>query len=426
MWSFIYNAVGIPLLWIGIHAMALVSRKVRRALRGRKGLLDALSKRLESLQGSPRLWVHASSMGEFEQAKPIIERLKAINPDIVIIASFFSPSGYANNIRYPFVDAVTYIPFDSLSRARAFLDVLKPDAATFIRYDVWPNHLWECNRHGIPSLLTNATLRSNSPRLWPVSRTFHRNVFQTLRAILTISEADAERFRRFGLEQMDIRAIGDTRYDRVQLRAMQARSTPLLPESMTGGKKILVAGSSWSEDEEVLIPVLQKLFQHEPDLLCIIVPHEPTVASIEALEYKMNGISSIRFSHVSRYDHERVILVDSIGILLQLYASAHVAFVGGGFRSNVHNTLEPAAYGIPVVYGPKISNSQEAAELAESGGGFVVHNRRELYRTLRFLFANDEQRREEGQASEAFVTARTGATARIVQEILRHLPKKST
>ncbi len=380
------------------------------------------------MRGNPperRLWVHASSMGEFEQAKPIIEALKREDPGIAVIASFFSPSGYENNLRYTFIDAVVYLPFDTAKRARAFLELLKPAAAVFIRYDVWPNHIWACRDLGIPVMLANATLRENSARLFPGLRSFHRKLFDCMSVILTVSEEDAANFRRFHLSIPEITAVGDTRYDRVAGKAALSRNNSPLPPHVREGRRVIVFGSSWTEDEEVFLPAIIKLLEIDPTLLFIIVPHEPTIDRLEWLEYRFKDITPTRrFSWISSWSDERVLLVDSVGILLPLYASADIAFVGGGFRSNVHNTLEPAAYGIPVLYGPKIGNSREAAELSESGGGFVVRSRQEVYRMLRRLLSDDEFHATAGLAAGNFVASRAGSTRHILDALRPLLGKR--
>ena len=366
-----------------------------------------------------RLWVHASSMGEFEQAKPIIEALRRRMPDLVVVATFFSPSGYENNLRYRAIDAVAYIPFDTARAARRFLELLRPTAAVFIRYDVWPNHVWICREMGIPVMLANATMRDNSGRLFPGVGRFHRAIYDAMDVILTVSERDADNFRRLGLSHPHIAAVGDTRYDRVAGKAAESLQRMPLPSAVRAGRRTLVIGSSWPEDEEIVLPVLFKLLEHEPELQCIIVPHEPTIDHLEFLEYRLGGkFDSLRFSYMHAWKGERVIIVDSIGILLPLYAAADVAFVGGGFKSNVHNTLEPAAYGIPVIYGPKISNSQEARELADAGGGIVVRNQKECYRSLRRLIDDERYRDDCGRRAGEFVHARAGSTASILSALL--------
>ncbi|MFZ1730164.1 MAG: glycosyltransferase N-terminal domain-containing protein [Bacteroidota bacterium] len=419
MWKFLYNIIILPPLWIAFRMLWLFNRKVRRGLRGRHTSLQRLRVFIRNNPARRRLWVHASSMGEFEQAKPIIEALRKRDPELVIIASFFSPSGYENNLRYRSVDAVVYIPFDTAGNARKFLELIQPTAAVFIRYDVWPNHIWTCRRMGIPVMLANATLRDNSGRLLPVIRQFHRRIFDSMDAILTVSPKDAAAFGRMKLQRPRIEVVGDTRYDRVAGKAALSRLRMLVPEHILKGRKAIVVGSSWPEDEEVLLPALFALLARDKELLCIIVPHEPSIDHLEFLEYRLNGsIPSIRFSYLQSWNGERVLIVDSIGILLPLYAVADVAFVGGGFKSNVHNTLEPAAYGIPVLFGPKIGNSQEAQELADAGGGFIVRSREEIEATLEQLLSDDLARSTAGKAAGRFVSERSGSTEHILTRLL--------
>ncbi len=425
IWKLFYNVLILPPLWLAFRVLWLFNRKVRRGLRGRHSSLQRLRVFIRNNPGKRRLWVHASSMGEFEQAKPIIEALRERDPELVIIASFFSPSGYENNLRYRAVDAVVYIPFDAHRKARQFLALMQPTAAVFIRYDVWPNHIWACRELGIPVMLANATLRANSGRLRPLIRNFHRCVYDGMEAILTVSESDAQAFRTMKLRHAQVMAVGDTRYDRVTGKASLSRKRMLVPEQILEGRKAIVAGSSWPEDEEMLLPALFALLERDPRLLCIIVPHEPTIDHLEYLEYRLNGsVQHLRFSYLQSWNGERVLIVDSIGILLPLYAVADVAFVGGGFKSNVHNTLEPAAYGIPVLYGPKIGNSQEARELADAGGGFVVRTREEIESKLEALLEDDAARRDAGAAAGRFVAERSGSTAHILTHLLPLLNRR--
>lgn len=426
MWEFFYNLLIIPFLWIGIHLLAPFNSKIRRGLRGRKDALARMEERLRNLPDEKRLLVHASSMGEFEQAKPIIEAAKERIPDLVVIASFFSPSGYENNLRYPSADYITYLPFDSRRKVRKFLDVAKPTLIAFIRYDLWPNLIWQASKKGIPIVLTNATLKKRSARRYPILRSFHHAMFGLLRAILTVSKEDEQNFSIFHLTEPHLTTIGDTRYDRVRGKTNTARQKKILPEHITAGKCIFVAGSTWIEDEDIVLPAILKLQQHIPNNIAIIVPHEPTIEHLEQLEYQLRGkTATIRLSLLHEYSGESIIIVDTIGILLSLYSYAHVAFVGGGFKSNVHNVLEPAVYGIPVLYGPKIENSQEAALLAEAGGGCIVQKKTDLYRSLRQFFSDERVRLDVGATASDFVHQRTGTTERILEHILPYFSDDS-
>ncbi len=417
-WQCVYRYGVLPLLWVAIHLLGLVKRKVRRGIRGRRRLFPLLESQVaRKLLPGKRVWFHASSLGEFEQAKPIIAELKRRQANVRIIVTFFSPSGYEHSRRYPLADVVSYLPFDTQGNARRFLNLTKPDCAVIIRYDVWPNHVWELRRRGIPVLIANATMRTSTKRRWPLVRQFHFHVYEAINYILTVSAEDAEAFAMFNLATPVVEPIGDTRYDQVGIRSMEAKKRHLIAESILQNKKVIVAGSSWPEDEAVLLPAFQKLRESCGNLLLIIVPHEPTLEHLEELESELQGIASIRFSALNDYRDEQVIIVDSIGILMALYSYAHVAYIGGGFKQNVHNVLEAAVYGIPVVYGPRHKNSQEAVTLAQRGGGFVVENTAGLCETLHMLMSNEQLRTEAGRVAGAFVRQNVGATERFLKRL---------
>jgi 3-deoxy-D-manno-octulosonic-acid transferase len=414
-WQIIYDFVLIPLLAAALRLAALGNAKIRRGLLGRRGLFASLEEAAARLRPGRRIWVHSSSMGEFEQAKPIIAALKQRHPDVQIIVSFFSPSGYDHSRSFKQADIITYIPFDTAANAARFLDLIRPDAAVMVRYDVWPNHIRECTQRGIPVFLANATMRTTSPRLRRPWRSFHRHLYDQLKAILTVSAADAENFARFGTSHVVIAPVGETRYDQVLQRSAEAKKRHLIPPAILKKKRVIVAGSTWPEDEEVLLPTVKKLLQYDASILLILVPHEPSEQALDQIERTFgNGVRSIRFSDLNDYDGEQVIVVDSVGILMALYQYAHVAYVGGSFKQNVHNVLEPAVYGIPVIYGPKCQNSQEAITLAKREGGFIVEGSTDLYRLLRTLLSDQKERAAAGTAALKLVEENAGATERFL------------
>ncbi len=313
---------------------------------------------------------------------------------------------------------VAYIPFDTSSNAERFIKLLRPDLAIMMRYDIWPNHIWAMKRAGITSYLVDATMKSNSLRKIPLIKDFHRILFKDITRILTVSEKDAEEFKDFGINGDKIKAIGDTRFDRVYQRSLSARSRNLIKDDILKNRKVFVAGSTWEMDEEVILPAFIKLAKYDKDVILIIAPHEPTLIHMEKIENDLaKEINTIRFSFLNNYKNERVIIVDSIGILLTLYTYAQAAFIGGGFKQNIHNILEAAVYGIPVLFGPKIEKSAEALELMNRGGGIMIKNKKEAYRQLRTLFSNDELRKEKGEISYKFVHENLGATERMLEEI---------
>lgn len=415
-WSAFYNLLVIPFLWIAIYVASAFKLKVRRGIRGRRDLFLHLQSHIPHLQSrSKRVWFHSSSLGEFEQAKPIIAELKHRRPDTVVIVSFFSPSGYDHSKNYKLADIITYIPFDSYRNANRFVATLKPNAAVIVRYDIWPNHIRALKRAGTPIFLANATMRAHSSRLVPIVRSFHRTVYNMFDYILTVSERDIDAFGQFHLSSPVLAAIGDTRYDQVWQRSVEAKSRHILPPELTADRRIIVIGSSWDSDEEVLIPALTRLANEHPTLLTILVPHEPTLENVERIERELNGkLTSIRFSDLHDYKNQDVVIIDSVGILMALYQYAEISYVGGGFKQGVHNVLEPAVYGRPVVLGPEHHNSQEAIELAYEGAAFVASNENELYSHLHTLLINESLRQKAGAKAQAFVERNTGATERFL------------
>jgi len=416
IWRFLYNSVIIRVAWIGFQLIAIVDAKTRRGIRGRKDLFPKLGKASARwAKGKPRIWIHASSLGEFEQAKPIISALKADIPGLVVVVSFFSPSGYENSLSYREADLVTYIPFDSARNAARFVELVHPTAAVVMRYDLWPNHIWKLHDAGVPVFLVNATLRRNSVRNFPLFRNFHRSLYGSLRAILTVSDNDRDIFLSYGSGVGIVETAGDTRYDQVVRRCHESRAKRYFPGAVLEGKKVLVVGSSWETDERLLLPVLGDLIAADPGLLTILVPHEPTVSHLAELEARMNGtISNLRFSQIVSYAGESVVIVDSIGVLVSLYQYAHLVYVGGGFGDGIHNVLEPAVYGIPVIFGPNHENSQEAVELLARGGVKKVSDGEELRAALGTLLGNEALRRRMGRIAGEFIGERQGATGKIL------------
>lgn len=419
IWQLAYNILFLPLFYVLLIFAFLFKQKIRKGFRGRKRIFEELIlNNLNLNQSNKVIWFHSSSLGEFEQAKPIIEKLRN-EAKVNIVVSFFSPSGYENSKKYPYADLITYLPFDSKWRAKRFIEIISPDLAVFMRYDIWPNHIWTLKKKNIPSLLVDATMKKKSPRKFPIVRSFHKYLFEDFTKILTVSEEDLSGFKNFKCRDVQIKVVGDTRFDRVYNRSLASRNSKILNPNVIEGNKIIVAGSTWQQDEEVLIPVFSKILKYEKQALLIIAPHEPDLLHLEKLEHEfLPEIPSIRLSHINNYNNQRVIIVDSIGILSILYNYADVTFVGGSFKLNVHNVLEAAVYGVPVLFGPKIDNSQEAKQLTEAGGGILVKDKKALYRSLRKLLSEDDFRRDCGKKSYDYVNENRGATERIFKEII--------
>jgi 3-deoxy-D-manno-octulosonic-acid transferase len=420
LFNIFYNFFVLPILYSALRFAGLFNKKIRTGINGRKRVYEELILNATSINKNKKLiWFHSSSLGEFEQAKPIIEKLKE-DKNVNVLITFFSPSGYENSKKYPHADLISYIPFDTKTNAEKFIAITNPTLAVIMRYDVWPNMVSELNKKNIPVYLVDATLRNNSPRKYPLLISFHKILFGYFTSILTVSESDAIEFKSFGFDEAKVKAVGDTRFDRVHQRSLLAKEKRLLSYNVTKNKNIFIAGSTWEQDEEVIFPAFLKLAEVDKNVIMIVAPHEPTLLHLEKIENEFAGkLKTIRFSHLNNYADERIIIVDSIGILLTLYTYADVAYVGGSFKQNIHNVLEAAVYGVPVIFGPKIQNSQEAIKLAEIGGGIVVNNKRQAYKNLRKLFMDDQFRKQAGQISADYVNTNTGATQKILNAIYK-------
>ncbi len=406
----------LPLFYLALLTGSLFNNKIKEGRKGRKKLFENLIIDLAGIDRTKKLiWFHSSSLGEFEQAKPVIEELKK-SYNLNILVTFFSPSGYLNSLRYPFADVVSYLPVDKKEDMKRFINLVKPNAVVVMRYDVWPNMIWELERRKIPLFLIDATLREKSKRLLPVLRSFSKNVFSGFTKILTVSKNDMENFKKMGIDPGVLECVGDTRYDRVLSKSIEAKEKQLIKNEIIKNKKILILGSSWEADEEVILPAVIKLLGKDENVMVILAPHEPSVLRLEKLEhYFARNYQTVRFSHLNNYKDERIILVDSIGILLSLYNYADVAFVGGSFKQGIHNVLEPAVYGVPIFFGPKIENSYEARLLVKKGGAEITPDKKKAYRFLRKIFTDEKKRIAMGKISGEFVRNNVGATAKIIE-----------
>jgi len=417
-WSVVYNILFLPLFYLLLRIAGIFNQKINRGIAGRQNLFDELIAGNNLLNRTGKLiWFHSASLGEFEQAKPIIEKLKNEKKENIIV-TFFSPSGYENSRKYPHADIISYLPFDTKKNAEKFISIIKPDLFVMMRYDIWPNLIWKLKEMNIPAFIVDATMRENSNRSLPLLKSFHKSLYKDISKILTVSNSDAEAFKLFNIENDVVSVVGDTRFDRVYQKSLKAREKKLIHPDVLINKKVLVAGSTWEQDEEVILRAFTKLTKYDKYVILIIAPHEPSLLNLEKIENEFAGrLNTIRFSYLNNYSGEKVIIVDSIGILLTLYTYADVAFVGGSFKQNIHNVLEAAVYGIPVMFGPKINNSQEAKELHKLGGGLMIRGKREAYRRMRSLFSDEKLREARGSISLKYIQENVGATNKIIDEI---------
>ena len=399
--------------------------KIRRSLTSRKGVRRRFAAWASSERDGdrPLIWFHAPSVGEGLQARSVIEALRARRPDIQIAYTWFSPSAAAFAQSLP-VDFRDVLPFDTSAAARATLDALAPSAIVFSKLDVWPLLVEEAATRSIACALLSATLAPRSSRGRRIGRLLLHDAYASLDAVGAISADDAARLVALGCRSESVRVTGDTRFDQVIARARAVdRNGPLLAP-LRSERPTLVAGSTWPSDERELLPALAEVRQSIPTLRVIIAPHEPTRPHVAPIESWADaaGVSHAPLGDPAAADAD-VVVVERVGVLGELYALADVAFVGGGFhRAGLHSVLEPAAYGVPVIFGHLHDNSREATLLRDAGGGYAANNRNEIAAVVRRWLHDDAARSIAGAANRRVVADNAGATERSVTLVESLLP----
>ncbi|MCA9744157.1 hypothetical protein KC734_21650 [candidate division KSB1 bacterium] len=418
--SIIYNIFVIPLLYIGFHVLSLFHAKVRRGIRGRKALFDHLRQKFaEQSDRTNRVLIHAASMGEFEQARPILRTIRERYPDALLCVSVFSPSAFDHLKQNSEIDILTYLPFDSRKNVLRFLQIVNPSVIIFIRYDLWPNLVWQAHKRGIYTVLIDASLQQTSWRQKPVIRQFNQAIFAKLDLICAISEQAAEHIRTAFVPYAPVIATGDTRFDQVVFRAKEKQISEIFSFPVDNWLQSFVAGSTWPEDESIVLTAFAKLCQQQVGARLILASHEPSENHLAGCERlcKTLKLRTVRLSRNTGTEQADVLLIDRIGILANLYAAASVAFVGGSFGPGVHNVIEPAAHSAPVLFGPQMHNSPEAVDMTNAGCGTIVRNADELYGLLQRLYTDSNLRNDLAERARQFVAARTGADRRIIELI---------
>lgn len=410
----LYNLLIIPFFKLVSIIMQLISPKYRERERLSKAQIKQI--KLISKDYSTKVWFHASSMGEFEQAKPIIEILKRELPDVRIIVSFYSPSGYLHQKNYTYADEVFYLPFDSLWKAKLFIDKLNPSIVVFVRYDLWYNFVYISNKRNITLLLICATKPTNTNSF--LDKYYFSKIYNFLALIHTVGYSHTNYFKSLNLK-CEIIEGHDTRYDRI-INTVESQSQDFLHLIKNSDDFIIIAGSTWEEDEN-LLHEFYPYIETKPNLKLVIVPHEPTPENITRLKSQFvhsKILSLIGPEHIS---FPKVLIIDRIGILLQLYSFADAVYVGGGFGKGVHSVAEPAGYGLPIAVGPKYRNSPDAIKLKQLDLLQIVQNPIELKDWLVRLMSDIEFYKELSAKTKAYIYSGKGESekiARIIENLL--------
>ena len=403
----LYN-LGIRSYRLLVKIASLRNPKARKLITGQKSIFPYLEKNV--LKEGGYIWIHASSLGEFEQGRPLIEKIKESYPDKKIAITFFSPSGYEVRKNYPLADLICYLPFDLPNNVNRFLDLVKPSVAIFIKYEFWGNYLRELRRRQIPTYIVSAIFRPDQIFFRPYGELFRR-MLRTYAHLYVQNEQSRELLARIGIN--NVSTIGDTRFDRVVDIRRQAKELPIV-KAFAVNKNVLVAGSSWPKDEDIFIDY----FNRHPELRLIIAPHEIHEGHISDIIGKLKR----PFVRYSQTDENAVatadcLIIDCFGLLSSIYRYGEIAYIGGGFGVGIHNTLEAAVYGIPVIFGPKYQKFQEAIQLLEAKGAFSVKDYEELKTLIDRMLTDEVFLRESGMNASNYVTGNAGATDKIMSMI---------
>lgn len=418
-----YNAVGIPVLFFAFHLLGIFNTKIRNGIKGRRTVWEPLTQVATTWsEHLPRIWLHASSMGELEQARPVIKALRERTREVVIVVTVFSPSVRINVSRVPGADVVSYLPFDSLFQARRFVRLVRPDALVVVRHDIWPNHLREASRWGSVVTLINASLTRPSVIRNRLVRALNRAALSCFDHIFAIGASAAAELQALVRQPERVKVVGETRYDQVRARSMERRPETGLVQGVLADRWTLVAGSTWPSDEEPLIEAFVPLHREHGAVAMVLVPHEPTSAHVRMLAQRLDAVG-LKWRTLSALESGKrgevdVILVDKIGVLGNLYAAARVAYVGGGLGPGVHSVLEPAAHGVPVFFGNRMQNSPEAVAMLEDGFAMRVESAEDIHAAVRSYIRDEELRQDHGFRARRFVEMRLGASDEIARFLL--------
>ncbi|MFP4449096.1 MAG: 3-deoxy-D-manno-octulosonic acid transferase [Bacteroidales bacterium] len=402
---------GIYIFILLLRAAAFFNGKARASIKGRTLIWNDLS----GIDAERNLiWIHCSSLGEFEQGRPLIEKIKKHYPEYKILLTFFSPSGYTIRRGYKYADYVSYMPFDTPGNARRFLQKVKPEKVFFVKYEFWYFFLRELHRRNIDIYLVSGIFRKNQYFFQWYGRPF-RKMIRWFKWIFVQDTGSIELLKSFGFNNVSL--SGDTRLDRVAQIAGESKGITAI-ENFKSHKPLLVAGSTWKKDEELLFKFFR---QTDNEFKMIVAPHEVGESNIERIISSLDDFKVYRYSTVQGENiaEAEILIIDSIGLLASLYRYGDFAYIGGGFGKGIHNIAEAAAWGIPVVFGPNHRKFKEAIDLIKQGGAFSIDDYNSLHTILHRFLNNKKFLLDSGKAAGNYISQNAGATQHIMQKVFK-------
>ncbi|MDO4462087.1 MAG: glycosyltransferase N-terminal domain-containing protein [Bacteroidia bacterium] len=408
--SFLY-AIGMPFYSFILSIVAMFGHKKAKLLvNGRKETWKKLAKYDNS---SSCVWVHAASLGEFEQGRPIIEAIRAKYPKKKIVLSFYSPSGYEVRKNYKEADLVCYLPADSASNAKRFINAINPEIAFFVKYEFWHHYINEISRRGIALYGVSVILREAQPFFQSWGEWFRDMLHKYTRLYVQDAES-ANLLKSIGIAEDKYVVAGDTRFDRVSQIAANAPDVDIVARFVKNASKVIVMGSAWPPDDEVLFPYINEA---PKDIKLIVAPHEIHSERIKGLVSRLKVKYSLFTEPAADIEDCQVLVVNTIGLLSTIYKYGQIGYIGGGFGVGIHNTLEAATYSMPVLFGPNYKRFKEAVDLISCGGGFCISSKESVKEKLDLWLNNAEELSIAGKKAGEYVASMCGATEKIMKEV---------
>jgi 3-deoxy-D-manno-octulosonic-acid transferase len=412
---FLYN-LGIRVYYFIIVIASIFNKKAKLWLRGRKGILEQISEKI--VPGSDIIWFHCSSLGEFEQGRPLMEKFRESMPGNKILLTFFSPSGYEIRKKYPGADYIFYLPTDTRKNASRFLEIVKPRMAFFVKYEFWYHYITQLKKSGIKNYLVSGIFRQEQIFFRSYGKWF-RQILKSFTHFFLQDEESASLLKSIGNNNFTV--CGDTRFDRVFSIAEKAADLPAI-QSFCSGKMTLVAGSTWPPDEEIVVRFIN---ENKLPVRFIIVPHEiheygikQLVDSIKVKTARYSSITNTALADDPVLAVSEVMIIDTIGILSSVYKYGNIAYIGGGFGKGIHNILEAATFGLPIIFGPSFKKFREATDLVRLKGAFPIENYNSFASILNKLLTDQVSYTEAGESAKNYVRSNLGATDSITKFIL--------
>jgi 3-deoxy-D-manno-octulosonic-acid transferase len=412
MYRWLYN-LGIWGYKQAISFAAAFNQKAKAWIGGRRNIWDKLNQEIDTSE--PLIWLHAASLGEAEQGVPIMQELKQRYPKHRILLSFFSPSGMQNFNQPQLTDYVCYLPADLPGNAKRFIDLVRPNLAIFIKYEIWANYFLALQEQNIPVMIAPAIFRPDHFYFRKPHSHFFVPILKRVAAILTQDDRSVEILKTHGVN--NCKKVGDSRFERVKLNAGEEFSDPIL-EGFSKDTLVMVCGSTWAPDEEILIALATAV----PQLKMILAPHDISPQNVKRVQRSFGKQNTFIYSQPpAEYVNQRFVVIDNIGMLSKLYRLGHIAYIGGAFGQGIHNSLEAVVYGMPVFFGPRHLNFIEPSAMLQRGFGHEVGSAEDLISGVKNLMNNPDQMEHQAQSALSYINEGTGATNKIMGEIQKLL-----